>query len=36
MDTPILGLENVAPDYRQPEKKQTLSIEGFEDDIVIL
>jgi len=36
MDTPILGVENVAPDYRQPEKKQTLSIEGFEDDIVIL
>jgi len=36
METPILGVENIAPDYRQPEKKQTLSIEGFEDDIVIL
>jgi len=36
MDTPILGVETVAPDYRQPGKKQTLSIEGFEDDIVIL
>jgi len=34
-DTPILGVETVAPEYRQ-EKKQSLSIEGFEDDIVIL
>jgi len=32
---PIIGVENVAPEYRK-EKKQTLSIEGFEDDIVIL
>jgi len=31
----IIGVEEVAPDYRQ-EKKGTLSIEGFEDDIVIL
>jgi len=34
-DHPILGIENEAPEYRQ-EKKETLSIEGFEDDIVIL
>jgi len=34
-DNPILGIETVAPEYRQ-EKKQSLSIEGFEDDIVIL
>jgi len=34
-ENPIIGVENVAPEYRQ-EKKQTLSVEGFEDDIVIL
>jgi len=34
-ENPIICVENIAPEYRQ-EKKQTLSIEGFEDDIVIL
>jgi len=35
MENPILGIEECAPDYRQ-DKKETLSVEGFEDDIVIL
>jgi len=34
-DNPIFGLENIAPEYRQ-EKKESLSVEAFEDDIVIL
>lgn len=34
-ENPIIGVEDTAPDYRQ-EKKGSLSIEGFEDDIVIL
>jgi len=36
MEHPILGVDNCAPDYRQKGKKETLSVEGFEDDIVIL
>jgi hypothetical protein len=35
--TPLFGLEEEAPDYRQEtQKKKELSIETFEDDIVLL
>jgi hypothetical protein len=35
MDNPIFTLQDEAPEYRQQEKS-SLSLEEFEDDIVIL
>jgi len=39
IDYPLFGLEEEAPDYRQKPSKskgKNLSLEEFEDDIVIL
>jgi len=35
-ETPLFSLANEAPDYRSQTKKPSLSLEQFEDDIVIL